>query len=97
MAVGDIGMSIDDFCRCTPAEFRAVADAWNKNEERRERSEWSRARLLATVILQPYSKSPLGPQDVMIFPWEKEGQEEKLTTDEIWKRFEEVKIEQGLQ
>ena len=97
MAVGDIGMSIDDFCRCTPAEFRAVADAWNKNKERMERSGWSRARLLATVILQPYSESPLGPQDVMIFPWEKEGQEEKLTTDEIWKRFEEVKIEQGLQ
>lgn len=91
-------MSIDDFCRCTPAEFRAVADAWRETEERRERSEWYRMRMNCVLLLQPYSSGRIDPQELLLFPWEEAegGQDEKLTTSEIWEKFEKVKREQGL-
>ena len=98
MAVGAIGMSVDDFCRCTPAEFRSVADAWHRAEEHRERSGWERTRMQCLYMLQPYSRHGLSPRDVMRFPWdEEESQTEKLTTEEIRERVERVKREQGLQ
>ena len=98
MAVGAIGMSVEDFCRCTPAEFQAVAEAWGKAEERRERAEWERTRMQCVCMLQPYSRNRLDPKEVLRFKWEEteEGQEEKLSTSEIWERFEKVKREQGL-
>ena len=98
LAVGDIGMTLDDFCRCTPAEFTAVAEAWRKAGERRERSGWEQTRMQCLCMLQPYSRHRLSPRDVMRFPWdEEESQTEKLTAEEIWERFERVKREQGLQ
>ena len=90
-------MTVGDFCRCTPAEFRAVADAWHRAEERRERSGWERTRMQCLCMLQPYSRHRLGPRDVMRFPWdEEETAGEKLTAKEIRERFEKVKREQGL-
>ena len=96
--MGAIGMSLDDFCRCTPAEFRSVADAWHRAEERRERSGWEQTRMQCLCMLQPYSRRRMEPRDVMRFPWDsEETQTEKLTTKEIRERFERVKREQGLQ
>ena len=96
--MGAIGMSVEDFCRCTPAEFRSVADAWRRAEEHRERSGWEQTRMQCLCMLQPYSRHRLSPRDVMRFPWdEEETQTEKLTTEEIRERFERVKKEQGLQ
>lgn len=91
-------MSVDDFCRCTPSEFRAVYKAWAESEQRRERSAWERTRMLCTTMLQPYSKKGLEPTDVFRFKWEEnEDDSEDLSAKEIWKRFEEVKREQGLE
>lgn len=98
MAVGAIGMSLDDFCRYTPAEFRAVADAFREAETQRERSGWERTRMQCVCMLQPYSSHKIDPQELMLFPWEDEsdGQDKNLTTEEIRKRFEKAKKEQGL-
>ena len=98
MAVGAIGMSVEDFCRCTPAEFRAVSDAYVETEGRHQRDEWERTRMQCVCMLQPYSKSKIDPKELMRFAWEEEegSQEDKLTTNEIWERFEKVKKEQGL-
>lgn len=107
MAVGRIGMSVDDFCRCTPLEFSAIAQGWNEGEQQRERSAWERTRLLCTTMLQPYSRRRLDPQDVMRFAWDREMQNaecgtrndaesEKLSAKEIRERFEKVKREMGL-
>lgn len=99
MAVGRIGMRLEDFCRCTPAEFRAIAESWGDMEQSRERGEWERSRMQCLCMLQPYSKEKLQPQDVMRFTWENsEGDGgEELTAKEIWERFAKVKAEQGLQ
>lgn len=101
MAVGCIGMTVDDFCQCTPSEFQAVYESWNDAEQRKERAAWERARLQCTCMLQPYSKRKLEPRDVFRFEWEDKGIDpddgENLTTKEIWERFEKAKMEQGLQ
>lgn len=100
MAVGRIGMSIDDFCRCTPLEFSAIAESWNDGEQHRERVAWERTRLQCTCMLQPYSRHKLKPQDVLQFAWDCdhiEDESEKLTTKQIRERFEKVKREQGLE
>ena len=102
MAVGRIGMSVDDFCRCTPLEFSAIAQGWNEGERQRERSAWERTRLLCTTMLQPYSRRRLDPQDVMRFAWDDDpngdatDEAEQLTAKEIRERFEKVKREMGL-
>ena len=97
MAVGCIGMTVDDFCRCTPLEFKAVYDGWMESEQRRERAAWERTRMQCTTMLQPYSRRKLDPQDVLHFAWDNQGEEpEKLSVKEIRERFEKVKREQGL-
>ena len=97
MAVGCIGMTVDDFCRCTPSEFKAVYDGWMESEQRRERVAWERTRMQCTTMLQPYSRRKLDPQDVLHFAWDNQGEEpEKLSAKEIRERFEKVKREQGL-
>lgn len=63
-------MSLSDFERCTPSEFSAVAERWKERQERESRQEWERTRLLAAMSLQPYSKKPVRPTDVMRFPWD---------------------------
>ncbi len=94
-------MSVDDFCRCTPSEFKAVYEAWAESEQRRERSAWERTRILCTTMLQPYSKNILEPKDVMQFEWDASTdsttENKKPTTKETWERFGKVKREQGLE
>lgn len=102
MALGCIGMSMQDFERCTPSEFRAVFDAWNGREERRERGEWERVRMSCLCSIQPYSKKRLGVTDVMEFPWEKEEKREKSkerreeSMEEIKARYEAARRRFGL-
>jgi hypothetical protein len=108
-AVGRIGMSIDDFCRCTPLEFSAIAEGWSEGEQHRHRAAWERTRMQCTCMLQPYSRHKLKPVDVMQFEWDAStgsatgsatgpasGKGESLTAKEIRERFEKVKKEQGL-
>ena len=73
MAMGCMGMSYEDFARCTPLEYAAVWRAWHEAAERREQSEWERLRMSCLCMLQPYSKKRLRAEDVMRFPWETES------------------------
>jgi len=75
IAMGCMGMSMDDFCRCTPSEFYEVYESWGDMRTMDERARWERARMQCLCSLQPYSKSRLRPQDIMQFPWETAGSE----------------------
>ena len=100
MAVGRIGMSIDDFCRCTPSEFSAIAESWNEGEQLKERAAWERTRLQCTCMLQPYSRHGLEPRDVLRFAWDDDqngDDTEKLSAKQIREKFERAKKEQGLE
>ena len=97
--MGCIGMSMDDFCRCTPSEFYATWSAWNDMRQARERGEWERMRMECLCTLQPYSKKTLEAGDIMEFPWEKEQKSEEtkeMDKDETMRRYREAKVAAGL-
>ena len=93
-AVGAMGMGFDDFCRLTFPEFRAACSSYREAEERKERSEWERARTLSFHFLQPYLKRECSPKDLMTFAWECDGEQdsgkerESVSREEARKRFE---------
>lgn len=94
MALANVGLSFDDFCRLTPDEFSAIYKEYQAAEEARYKDEWERIRLLATIVIQPHVKNKLTPQKVLPFSWD-EGEKKKkkpaevLTADEHRNRFEE--------
>lgn len=91
IAVGYMGMSIDDFCRCTPSEFSTIYEAWQEKSQRKEQETWEQTRFLACCILQPYSKKKLMPKDVCRFSWEKQQDEPSMEIEASSKeRFEEI-------
>lgn len=103
LAMGCIGMSMDDFCRCTPSEFQQVAKAWNASLERRERTSWEQVRTSCLCMLQPHSRQRLAPTDLMVFPWEKEKPAnkpatsgKKTSTEELMRRYAEAKKRYGM-
>ena len=91
LAMGCVGMCLNDFCRLTPSEFTAVFEAWQQKETYAERRGWEQARFLACSILKPYSKRSLELTDVCRFSWDmkpaKEAEEEPSTQE----RFDEIK------
>lgn len=98
IAVGCIGMSVEDFCRCTPSEFKAVSDAWSRHREQLERGRWERVRMTCLCSLQPYSKKRLSAEDIMEFPWERkpESPREELSKEEELARYGAAKRAYGL-
>ncbi len=96
-------MSVEDFDRCTPPEFSAIAGGWMEGEEHHYRTSWEQTRMLAVCILQPYSEKELRPEDVLKFSWEEAAAgkpQRTLSAEEKEaerKRYEEVKKARGLQ
>ena len=66
-----MGLSLQDFCACTPLEFQQAWQAWNEWQQAQTQTSWEQSRMLATIILQPYSKKSLKPADVFRLPWDK--------------------------
>lgn len=99
-----MGMSVDDFCRCTPSEFTAAWTAWSEGEESRRRDAWERTRMLALCTLQPHTSQRLRPQDVMAFPWENGRPEARTQTsshgteprEDVARRYREAKRRWGM-
>lgn len=87
LAVGGIGMSLTDFCRCTPQEFHCIYRSW---EQMHQHQPWEQARFLACCVLQPYSKKALKATDVCRFGWE-EPQNNPPPEQSTRQRFEELK------
>lgn len=104
IAMGCMGMSMDDFCRCTPLEFYEAYDAWNHQEELREQAAWERIRMLCLCTLQPYSQKQLKATDVMRFPWDDEdkepsssrSRENELSHEELMERYRKARERMGL-
>lgn len=87
LAVGSMGMSLTDFCNCTPHEFFCISRHW---EQTQMRDPWERARFLACCVLQPYSKKALKVTDVCRFSWDMQ-EKLSLAVESTRNRFEELK------
>ena len=69
MALGSMGMNLEDFDSLTPTEFDA---SYNHFERTRIHEKWDQVRFLATASLSPWSKKSLKATDVVRFPWDDE-------------------------
>ncbi len=98
IATGCIGLSLQDFERCTPSEFRAIFDAWHERAQSLERSEWEQTRFLCACVLQYGAKKTLDVRNVLPLPWDKtEGQSltQGLSDTELKARYESAKKRYG--
>ncbi len=86
IAIGNIGMLLDDFLRLEVPEFHAIYNAWKDAEERKDRDAWERARMVATICIQPYSKRSLSPKKVLRLPWDEEQHHAEVVNKEEGKR-----------
>lgn len=94
IAVGCIGMSHDDFCKCTFGEFESICEAWRGMNENRQRESWERARTVAAICIQPHVRKKITPRQLLPLPWDKNisprNDAPQLTAEERQKRFEEM-------
>ena len=70
MALGRMGMRLDDLRRLTVDELEEAVRQWSEREEARYRDEWERMRLLATICIMPHTKKRVTPQGLLPLPWE---------------------------
>lgn len=104
IAVGCIGMSLQDFDQCTPLEFNEIYECWSKERQMQIRNDWERTRQLTVRLLLPYSQKALKAEDVMEFVWDKKNDGDAVankekTREEIEaeaRHFERVKKARGL-
>lgn len=89
-------MDLESFRQCTPGEFRAVYDSWFGHQEMLMHHDWEVGRFIAATVVQPYSKKPLKPTDLIRFPWEKDdghdaavpkGTSSKEKMNELWAKW----------
>lgn len=97
IALGCIGLSRDDFCNMDFQEFAAVYKAYAARRDFDYRDGWERARLLATITLQPHLKKgkEITPKKLLPFPWDKEaarasGKAERIDPERQRRRMEEL-------
>ena len=99
LALGCIGMSLNDFSRCTPEEFRSIFDNWHERQESQIKESWEQIRIICLCVLQPHSKKTLSAKEVLSFPWDEkskiDNRASNLSNDEILKRFEAAKNKYG--
>ncbi|MCM1518960.1 MAG: hypothetical protein NC117_09990 [Pseudoflavonifractor sp.] len=105
VALGVIGLNLDDFMALTPEEFAAVWQIWSDRSESANRDNWERTRLECCCILQPYTSGTLRPVDVMRFPWDSQAGSEgdkakvsapELTREQLMERYRQTKADAGL-
>ena len=95
IAVGNIGLSYNDFCALTPEEFSHIYKAYSEERTAQYQDSWERMRMLAAITIQPYAKKGLTPHGLLPFPWEKKKPEHTkaapaVSKEDALKRFEEV-------
>lgn len=71
MALGEIGLEIDQFYYLTPREFYNLLRGYRKKEQEKEKLSWEQVRLQIYYSVLPYSKETnLTPKDILLLPWE---------------------------
>lgn len=82
-------MSLCDFERLTPDEWRATCQSWHASREEESRERWEQVRWLGTVTVQPHVRKRLSPRDLLHFPWDDKTKESApvMSREEHMKRM----------
>ena len=70
--MGRVGMSREDFERCTPLEFTKIVQASNEKTEIAIKAGWEQTRAQVISVANLFSKTAIDPKKAWPFPWEKE-------------------------
>jgi len=94
IAVGQMGMRLDDFLEFTPFEFQLVYSKWMERENANYRTTWEQSRFIAFITAKTQdTKNKLHkPEDLVKFGWEddKPKRTGKLTKEEKEARIKRV-------
>ncbi|MCM1332773.1 MAG: hypothetical protein NC248_09205 [Bacteroides sp.] len=95
LAVGCVGMTVDDFCGCYYDEFESICRSWSAMTESKNRDSWERMRFLAAISIQPHVKRKLTPKRLLPLPWDEKDKKNRheqpeLSADEKRMRFERL-------
>lgn len=93
MAVGALGMSLDDFDSLLPAELSEIIEQWRRERHRADVSRLAELRLHAAILIQTQCKDRIKPVDLFPIP-EIDGESEapvKISREEARRRYEELK------
>lgn len=85
-----MGMSLSDFCSCTPSEFKKIYEIWYAREERQVHREWEMTRDIIVTYAQTHSTKVLDKQKIMPFPWDKKGLKSKESPPSTEARMKKV-------
>lgn len=91
--MGCVGLSLSDFERLTPEEFRSVCKSYAEHEESETRDAWTRMRMLACITIQPHVRQGMTPERLLPLPWDKPKsptQKVAMSKEEAMRRFAEV-------
>lgn len=94
IAMGRVGMSMDDFCRCAPSEFSRIVEAYRLREETAYRAGWEQTRIQVVSVANMFSKHPLRPEKTFPLPWDEKKQAPKGSSS--LERMREVATRSGL-
>jgi hypothetical protein len=91
-ALGCIRLSYNDFCNATPEEYASICEAYSEQREAEYKDGWERARMIATVLIQPHTRKKVTAHNVCPFPWDKESKRKAaykpVSPEEAKARFE---------
>ncbi len=89
MAVGVIGLSLEETYSLTLSEFNEIYAEWNELETVRYRVRWEQTRFLGHCILAPYTGNKrITPQDLIRFDWDPEQEVcSKIDIERIKERY----------
>jgi hypothetical protein len=70
IALGQMGLGLEDFLCLTPSEFSETWKVWLKNREHEEQQQWERMRMQVFWTICPPQKKQISIYDINRFPWE---------------------------
>lgn len=95
MAVGRMGLSVDDFRMMTLPQFRKAYDMWAEDRELSMRLPYEVMRLQVCMTLQPFVKGKLVPSEILPLPWDSHPVAEESmhipTREEALARFQQLR------
>lgn len=89
------GWSKNKFFNCEIEYFFKTWIGKRANEDKQNRVEWERLRILGVWYLSPYSKKQITPKDILPLPWDKtqtkeEWIEKNKHLAEAWDKLSEL-------
>lgn len=95
MALGVLGLSLDDWMDITPDEFVQAYNAYIEHTGKQQQVEsergWERTRAVAYQIALPYMKEHMAMKEWWPFGWDVPDEKPKYDRNKNQKRFERLK------